>query len=227
VTRMTRRLLAGAIVVLIPVLAGCEAGLDAPTSQFHQAAFGGYTTGPGITVNNAFVLGAPLNQSLPAGSDAGVFLAVYASTAGGDTLTKVAAPGVAATATITGGTVTIPGSTSVNLTGPSPEIVLNDLSRPLSGGQDITLELTFATAGQVNVQVPVQPQAFAYSTYTQPAPPTPTPTATAAATTSPTGTATAGATSTASPTATASTAATHKKHTHASPTASATPSATP
>jgi copper(I)-binding protein len=218
VTRTTRRLMAGAIVALIPVLAGCEAGLNAPTSEFHPAANGAYNTTGDVAINNAFVLGAPMGQTLPAGSDAGLFLALYSTSPNGDQLTSVNATGVAASVKLTDGPVSIPGSTSVNLTGPSPEIVLTDLKEPLSAGQDISLEFTFANSGtvalQVTLQVPVQPQANAYATYVQPPSPAPSPPATAAAT--------------ASPTTTASTTATHhKKHAHASATASPSVSASP
>jgi copper(I)-binding protein len=209
VTRTTRRLMAGAIVALIPVLAGCEAGLNAPTSQFHPAANGAYNTTGDVAINNAFVLGAPMSQMLPAGSDAGLFLALYSTSASGDQLMSVSAPGVAASVKLTDGPVSIPGSSSVNLTGPSPEIVLTDLKKPLSAGQDISLDFTFAGSGTVSLQVPVQPQANAYATYVQPPSPAPSPTATA----------------TGSPTSTASTTATHHKKKHASASGTATPSA--
>jgi copper(I)-binding protein len=179
VTRMTRRLMAGAIVALIPVLAGCEAGLNAPTSNFHPAANGAYHTQGDVTINNAFVLGGPLNQSLPAGSDAGLFLAIYST--GGDQLQSVSAPGYAASVKLVDGPVNIPASTSVNLFSPSPEIVLTDLSKALPAGGTIDLTLTFAKAGQIPIDVPVQPQAFSYATYDQPASPAPSPTPTASA----------------------------------------------
>jgi copper(I)-binding protein len=207
-TRMTRRLLAGAIVALIPALAGCEAGLDAPTLQFHPAANGGYQTAGDVTINNAFVLGAGLNQSLPAGSDAGVFLAIYSQN--GDHLESVSAPGVAASVKLENGPVDVAAGSSVNLTGPTPEIVLTDLSAPLAGGQTITLDLDFATAGAFAIQVPIQPQAYAYATYNQPPTPTPTPTASS--------------TGTVSPSATATTSKTHHKRAHAGASATPTPS---
>jgi hypothetical protein len=162
---MTRRLLAGAIVVLIPVLAGCEAGQDAPTSDFHPAANGAYQTQGGVSINNAFILGAPLNQALPAGSDAGLFLAMYS--AKGDELESATAAG-AASVKLADGPVNIPAGTSVNLFKPSPEIVLTGLTAPLSGGGTVELTLTFANAGQVKVDVPVQPQAYSYATFDQP-----------------------------------------------------------
>lgn len=207
-TRMTRRLLAGAIVVLIPALAGCEAGQKAPTLEYHQAAFGAYQTTGSVTISNAFVLGPALNQSLPAGGDAGVFLSMFS--ASGDQLKSVSASG-AASVTLTKGPVTLPDGNSVNLTGPAPEIVLHDLSAPLSAGGVVTLTFQFVNAGQEQLEVPVQPQAYAYATYSQPPSPAPSPTGTA------------------SPTTTASTTATHhhKKHSHAPATGLATPTATP
>ena len=56
-TRLNRRLLLGAIAVLVPALAGCEAGLDAPTLEFHPASGGVSITQNGITLDNVFVLG--------------------------------------------------------------------------------------------------------------------------------------------------------------------------
>ena len=75
-TRWTRRLLVGAIAILIPALAGCEAGLNAPTLQYHPASNGVSTTVNGIELDNVFVLGPQLNQTLPAGGQAGLFLAL-------------------------------------------------------------------------------------------------------------------------------------------------------
>jgi copper(I)-binding protein len=222
VTRMPRRLLAGAIVVLIPALAGCEAGLNAPTANFHPAANGAYqTTGP-VLVNNAFVLGAPLGQTLPAGGDASVFLALYSPN--GDTLTSISATdGAAQSVTVTGGSVNLPASTSVNLTGPTPEVVLTDLKQPLAAGGTVWLTLNFASASPINLDVPVVPQANAYATFAQPSPVAPTPTASAAATIA----ASASASTKASASRKASTKATHGKHAHPSATASPTPSVTP
>ena len=60
-TRWNRRMLFGVLAVLVPALAGCEAGLNAPTLDFHPAAFGAYATTNGISISNAFVLGASPN----------------------------------------------------------------------------------------------------------------------------------------------------------------------
>lgn len=174
-----RSLVAGAVAMLVvPALAGCEAGLNAPTLQFHPAAGGKYDTVNGITISNAFVLAAPSGSALPAGSQAGLFLGLWNGGTGTDTLTSVTAK-VASSATITGGPVALPVGTSVNLTGPAPQIVLNGLTAPLSGGQNVDVTLTFASAGPVSLDVPVEPQSYSYSDLSQPPSPTPSPTPTA------------------------------------------------
>lgn len=175
-------------VLTVPAVAGCEAGMDAPTLQYHQAASGAYTSGDGITIDNAFVLGPGVGQQLPAGGQAGLFVSI--SSASGDTLDSASASGYAGSVQLVGGPVNIAANNSpggggpANLTGPAPKIVLTNLSQPLSGGQTVTVTFTFANAGQIQIQVPVEPQAYAYATYQQPPAPAPTPTATPTPTTS-------------------------------------------
>jgi copper(I)-binding protein len=167
--------LAGAIVALTPTLAGCEAGLNAPTLAFHPAAFGAYTSSAnGITVSNAFVLGAALNQSLPKGGQAGMFVSLNSTSP--DELTGVKAE-YAGSVKLKGGPIKVLADTPVDLTGPAPRIVLSDLSRALDGGTTISVTFEFATAGDVTINVPVEPHAYDYATYAQPAAPTPTTTA--------------------------------------------------
>ena len=173
-TRWNRRLLFGAIALLVPALAGCEAGLNAPTLEFHPAAAGVSTTVNGVTIDNAFVLGPELGSTLPAGGQAGTFLALTAPT--DDRLVAVSAPGSAASVKIAGGAVDLPSYQLVDLDGPAPEIVLHGLTNPLSGGETVQLILTFATAGSVSLTVPVEPHAYDFATYLPPAIPTPTPT---------------------------------------------------
>jgi hypothetical protein len=179
VTRWNRRLLAGAIALLVPALAGCEAGLNAPTLEFHAATNGISVIEGGINIDNAFVLGPGLNSTLPVGGSAGVFVALLSQTS--DTLESVSAPGTATSATITGGPVDLAPQALVNLDGPAPQIVLNGLTKALSGGETIKLVLTFATVGAVTLEVPVEPQADTYATYSPPAAPTPSATPTASA----------------------------------------------
>ena len=185
-TRWTRCLLLGAIAVLVPVLAGCEAGFNAPTQEFHQAAFGASTTSNGITIDDAFVLGPAVNSVLPAGGQAGVFLSLQADN--GDQLTKVTASG-ASSVQLVSGPVTLAPNSLVNLSGPEPQIVLTGLTGPLSGGQTVSLALYFANAGKITLTVPVLPASYDFTTFSPPPPPTPsatpTPLPTPSATASP------------------------------------------
>jgi copper(I)-binding protein len=176
VTRWTRRLLAGAIAILIPALAGCEAGMNAPTLEFHPASFGLSTTVNGIRIDNAFVLGPALNSTLPYGGTTGLFLSL--STQGSnDQLVSVTAPGTASSVTLTRGPVSVTNNLA-DLSGPTPEVVLNDLTTTLSGGETVPIVLNFANAGAVTIDVPVEPAAYAYATFSPPAP-TPSPSASA------------------------------------------------
>jgi copper(I)-binding protein len=173
VTRWNRRLLLGVLAVLVPALAGCEAGLNAPTLEFHPAAFGAYASTNGISISNAFVLGPSLNGPSVAGGRAGVFFAV--TSVHGDRLVSVSAPGTASAVKITGGSVSLPPAALVTLTGPVPQVVLTGLANPLQGGDTVTLNLNFAKAGTITLATPVEPQAYQYSTFSPPPTPSPSP----------------------------------------------------
>ena len=183
-TRWSRRMLFGALAVLVPALAGCEAGFNAPTLTYHPAAFGGYATHDGITIDNAFVLASTSGAAVPR---AGAFFAVTSQD--GDRLVSISAPGTASSVTIAGGAVNLPPQAPVDLTGPVPKVVLTGLSSTLSAGAAITMNFTFARAGTVTMQVPVEPQSYEYATFSPPpALPTPTATASGSGTASPTAT---------------------------------------
>jgi copper(I)-binding protein len=183
---------AGVLALLIPAIAGCEAGDDAPTLQYHSASSGAQVTVNDIRVTNMFVLGAPTGSTVPAGSSAGLFLSIYNGGVNSDSLEKVTAPGLASSVTLSGGPVALPANAApVNLTGPQPEAVLENLAKPLRGGSTIPVTLQFAHAGAVTVQVPIEPQSFQWATFSPPAggaaspQSTATPTATASASASP------------------------------------------
>jgi copper(I)-binding protein len=171
VTRWNRRLLFGAVALLIPMLAGCEAGANAPTLAFHPASSGVSIIKDGITIDNAFVLGSELGSTLPAGGQAGFFAAITATN--GDRLESITAPGSASSVTVTGGTVNLPAQALVDLSGPEPQIVLTGLTNPLAGGESIQLVLNFAEAGPITLGVPVEPRAYDYASYSPPAIPAP------------------------------------------------------
>lgn len=201
--RWKRRMLLGALAVLAPALAGCEAGYNAPTLEYHPAAFGAYATKNGVSISNAFVLGPSPSGPEVAGGRAGVFLAIASQD--GDKLVSASAPGAASSVQIIGGPVPVPAVGSADLTGPVPRVVMNGLANPLQGGELVKLNLTFAEAGTIAMTVPVQPKAYEYATFSPPATPSPTATkkrakANPSASASASGSASPGAT--ASPTAT-------------------------
>jgi copper(I)-binding protein len=169
VTRWKHRMLFGALAVLAPALAGCEAGYNAPTLEYHQAAFGAYASKNGVSISNAFVLGPSPSGPEVAGGRAGVFLAITSQD--GDKLVSASAPGTATSVQILGGPVSVPAVGSADLTGPVPRVVLNGLASPLQGGTLVKLNLTFAEAGTIAMTVPVQPKAYEYATFSPP--PTP------------------------------------------------------
>jgi copper(I)-binding protein len=210
---IARRMLIGAVVLLVPALAGCEAGQNAPTLQFHPAAGGQSTVANDITISNAFVLGPQSGSTLPAGSSASFFVGLYNSGTD-DALVSASAPGAARSVMIEGGSVSLPANASANLTGPQPQVVLAGLTKPLMGGEAITVKLEFAHAGEVTLDVPVEPHSYYYSSYSQAPAPVPTP-----ATTAPTPTGPAPSPSATGPGATTSPAAT----TSPTPTATKTP----
>ena len=169
-----RRLAVLAIAALVPILAGCEAGNNAPTQHWHQPTDGAAAVHHNIAIRNVFVLGAPLGAKLTAGHSAGLFLALV-NEGSVDRLLSITAPGTAQSVTLPGGTVRLGRQQSVLLTGPAPQVVLQDLTRPLTGGTTVKLVLAFQNAGNVTMVVPVMPRAQYYSTFSPAPTPTPSP----------------------------------------------------
>jgi copper(I)-binding protein len=200
---------AGVLALLIPAIAGCEAGPDAPTLEFHSASSGAQTVFNGIRITNAFVLAGKTGVTLPSGSSASLFVSLYNGGDSSDTLLSAKAPGSAASISLSDGAVALPANSApVNLTGPQPMVVLENLSKPLAGGTSIPVTFDFQHAGTVTLQVPVEPQSFQWETFSAPATvptgdaavststATPVTSASAGATSTPTGTASATPTST-------------------------------
>jgi len=197
---------AGVLALLIPAIAGCEAGQDAPTLEFHPAAAGLQADFNGIKITNAFVLGAPAGSTVPSGASASMFVSLYNSRDNSDALLSATAPATAGNISLSGGTVALPANSApVNLTGPEPKVVLENLTKPLRGGTTVPVTFNFQHAGQVTLQVPVEAQSYYWSTYSAPAS-APAGGAAAGAAPHSTGTATpvTGASSTATPGGTAS-----------------------
>jgi copper(I)-binding protein len=184
-----RNLMVVAAVGLIPAIAGCEAGNDAPTQQWHQPTPGASAIVDNtLRINNMFVLGPTPGFTLPRGASAGVFFAL-ANDGAPDRLLSIKAPGEATSVLVPAGGITLGRQQTLFLTGPSPRVVLQHLTRTLNGGQWVLLNLQFQNAGFVSMRVPVMPRTESYGTFS-PAPlflpPHATPTPAAPATPSPT-----------------------------------------
>jgi copper(I)-binding protein len=198
---LSRRLMLVAAVALIPVVAGCEAGNNAPTLNFHYPTDAAGTAVGDLSIRNVFVLGAPIGHDLAKGDSASVFLALI-NTGAPDKLIKISASGTAASVTLPAGGIPVVTGHPVYYSGPMPRVVLNDLTRPLLSGSDVTLWLTFEKAGRIKLHVPVLPRANQYATLQPPLPAAVTPAAAhASAQTTPTPSASAAASPAPSPTA--------------------------
>ena len=189
-TVLRRALIAG-VAALVPVLAGCDAGNDAPVLQWHQPTAGASTVinsgaSGQIAIRNVFVLGSAGNGSLAAGRSAGLFLALV-NTGSPDQLIGVSAPGTATSVKLPANGVRLQRDQAVLLSGPAPRLVLDGLTHRLIGGQNIRVTLHFLNAGSVTLYVPVVARTSYYATFS-PAPvtptakPTPTPTVSSTAT---------------------------------------------
>jgi copper(I)-binding protein len=180
--------LRGALIVaaaaLIPAIAGCEAGLNAPTQEWHQPTPGASAIVDNtMRVINMFVLGPVPGNKIPVGASAGLF---FALNNGGsfDRLISITAPGSASSVHVPIGGITIGRNQSLLFTGPAPRVLLQGLTRTLHGGQYVRMNLNFQNAGHVTMLVPVMPRAAFYVTYS----PAPHLAVTPAATLSPTAT---------------------------------------
>ena len=164
-----RDLVVVAAVGLIPVIAGCEAGNNAPTQQWHQPTPGASAIVDNtLRINNMFVLGPTPGFTLPRGASAGVFFAL-SNDGAPDRLLSIKAPGEATSVLVPAGGITLGREQTLFLTGPSPRVVLQHLTRTLNGGQWVLLNLQFQNAGFVSMQVPVMPRTESYGTFS-PAP---------------------------------------------------------
>lgn len=175
---------AAAVAALLPALAGCEAGSNAPTLAWHAPTDGAEATVAGISIRDVFVLGDKLNGTLPAGHSAGLFFALV-NTGSPDRLVSITAPGAAKSVTLPGGSIRLAPRQAVLLTGPRPVAVLNGLTRSVPGGSFIRLIMKFENAGSVIIDAPVMPRAQYYSTFA-PSSPSPSPSGTPKAGPSPT-----------------------------------------
>ena len=164
-----RDLVVVAAVGLVPAIAGCEAGYNAPTQQWHQPTPGASAlVNNTLRISNMFVLGPAPGLTLPRGAAAGVFLAL-ANDGTPDRLIGITAPGSAASVLVPAGGISVGAQRSLLLTGPAPRVLLQHLTRTLHGGQYVRVNMEFQNAGHVTLLVPVMPRTASYGTFS-PAP---------------------------------------------------------
>lgn len=173
-----RLAVAAAMAGLLPAVAACDAGNDAPTMEFHQQSAGVDTKVQGIEIRNAFVLGAANGLSIAAGRSAGLFLALYNDGDAADQLVS-ATSSAAKSVTLPAGGIKLGSAQAAYLTGPKPEIILTGLTHALAGGDTIRVTLDFADAGKITVTLPVLARADDYGTFLQPPAPSPSPSSSA------------------------------------------------
>lgn len=168
--RLLRRVMIGGVALLAPILAGCEAGNDAPVLEFHPAANGAQGSAGSLTVSDVFILGGANGQAVPAGGSASMFLSVYNGGPTADKLVGVDTAGTAKSVQLTGGSIAIPAQNMADLEGPQPKVVLRNLSKQLTAGSTVEVLLSFQNAGSVELSVPVEARSTYYSSFSPPAP---------------------------------------------------------
>ncbi len=162
-----RFLAIAAAIVAIPALTGCAAGLNAQTTRPIDTTDGTSANFHGIAIRNMFVLGPPPSAALPPGESASLFVALV-NNGRPDQLQLAAAPGTASSVTIRGGFVRLRAGQAAFLTGPAPQLILEQLEKPLMGGQSILITLYFRDAGAITLSVPVVARHDFYETFLPP-----------------------------------------------------------
>jgi copper(I)-binding protein len=173
-TPIGRLAVAAVAAGLIPAVAACDAGNDAPTLQFHEQSAGVDSAIQGIQIRDAFVLGPGYGASIATGQSAGVFLALYNNGTSADRLLR-ATSSAAKSVVIPSGGIGLGAAQIALLTGPHAKIVLTGLTKPLAGGTTVSVTLYFMNAGSITLSLPVIPRAGEYATFAPPPAPTPTP----------------------------------------------------
>ncbi|SEH00377.1 Copper(I)-binding protein [Nonomuraea solani] len=184
----SRRWIVVAAFLAAPVLTGCGAGFDATTNKPYAPneaqvliEKGAYGNKSGIHIPQAFILGPDSGAQLPWRGSAPLYLNILNTAGAPDTLQAVSA-GDVATVKVTA-PIQLPSNQLVNTGKPTPQIMLEAISKSLRGGESIKLDLQFANAGVVSMTVPVVTRSREFKEYPAApgatAAPTPTPSASA------------------------------------------------
>lgn len=166
---------------LLPLASGCSGFISGSMAENVDTVTTGNSAEAGaMLVRQAFVLGPPPGDTIPQGGRAAVYLTLYNRSqemnvpARPDRLVEVAAGPAAGSVQLSGESIEVPPGEPVNLTLGEEQLVLRDVSRPLSGGESVRLSLRFERGGRVTFAVPVIPASEQFATLS-PFPASPTP----------------------------------------------------
>ncbi|MCG5217001.1 copper chaperone PCu(A)C [Streptosporangium sp. KLBMP 9127] len=183
-TSISRRwVVFAAILAAAPALAGCAAGFDANTSKHYAPTEATSIKVKEIVVDQAFILGPDSGGSLPQGGSAPIYLSVVNTGQNSDTLVSATTNGNGTVKIDT--PITLWTNKRVSSGVPTPKLNIEGLTKTLTGGESIIVNLQFANTGTVAVTMPVIARSREFATLPPVpgaiAPPSPAPSATPAA----------------------------------------------
>lgn len=168
-TSRPRVLAVAALLAVAPALGACGAGFDANLAQPYTPTEAAEASQNGITVAQAFILGPESGQTLAAGSAAPLYLTMVNDNATADQLSGISIDPQFAETARTSTTISLPPKVLVKSANPEPQITVENLKKPLRGGENVRLTLQFQNAGAITMNVPVIARSREFATY-QPAP---------------------------------------------------------
>ncbi|GAT66311.1 copper chaperone PCu(A)C [Planomonospora sp. ID91781] len=181
-----RAIAAAAFLAAAPALAGCGAGFDAITTQPYAPTEATSVKVKGLDITQAFLLGPDSGGTLPAGASTPLYLYMVNTTGQPDQLVGVGVDPALGTAKVPAPVPLPAGGKQAAVVGrPAHSIVIEQLKKPLRGGEEIQVQLQFEKAGIVPLRIPVVTRSREFATLPPAqgasAAPTPTPTPSATA----------------------------------------------
>ncbi|SDI36682.1 Copper(I)-binding protein [Sinosporangium album] len=175
-------LAAAAFLAAAPALAGCAAGFDSIVEKPYSPTEAISLKTNRITIPQAFFLGPDSGGNLPAGGTTPLYLSLVNTAETADTLVGVTTEGLGTVKLAN--PIALPSNQGVFTGTPTPQLVVEGLSKSLHGGESFKVNLQFANAGSVALHVPVVTRSREFAAYPAVsgavAPPAPKPTPSAA-----------------------------------------------
>ncbi|GAA3121806.1 hypothetical protein GCM10010466_10920 [Planomonospora alba] len=181
-----RAIAVAAFLAAATALTGCGAGHDAITNQHYAPTEATSVKVNGLDISQAFFLGPDSGGTLPAGASTPLYLYVVNGTGQADQLVGLGVDPAVGTAKVTAPVPLPAGGAQAAVVGrPTPTIMIEQLKKPLRGGEELEVQLQFEKAGVVSLRVPVITRSREFATLPPAqgasAAPTPTPTPSATA----------------------------------------------